>query len=183
MDPFSTHLNLMGKIFEFKDIKTSLEFGMGNFSTQFLINNTKDKVTSIEMQFQNWFDEINTKFSQNDKWKGILSIGSHNVFDLKYEKKYDLVLVDGHVETRPECVNFSSSFCDTIVAHDTEAENVYGWSRVNLSEFYTFEDRSNRPWTKVWSKDKSLIEFLKKEIQTPDFYKCYLDSANTIELN
>lgn len=184
MDKFSTHLNLMTHIFQFKDIRTSLEFGMGNFSTEFLIKNTKNKVTSIEMQFESWFNEINNKFSQNKKWKGILSIGPYDAFKLDYEKKYDFILVDGHVETRPECVNFSSKFCNTIVAHDTEAENVYGWNRVNLPDFYTFEDRSNQPWTKVWTKDNFLIEFLTEKIKTPDFYKCYLEgSNNTIELN
>lgn len=183
MDRFSTHLNLMTKIFEFKDIKTSLEFGMGHFSTDFLIKNTKNKVTSIEMQFEDWFNTISQKYSSNSKWKGILNIGPHSAFELNYDH-YDFALVDGHGETRPECVNFISKFCDTIVAHDTEAELVYGWKRVNLPDFYSFEDRNQEPWTKVWTKNKDLIDFLSNKIPNKDFYKCYLEgSNNTVALN
>jgi hypothetical protein len=162
MDRFSTHLNLMSKIFKFKKIKTSIEFGMGNFSTEFLIKNTENKIVSIEMQSEEWFNIINRKFFLNPKWQGLLSIGSHSVFNLNYNE-YDFALVDGHVETRPECVNFISTFCDTIVAHDTEAESVYGWDRVDLQNFYSFEDANQEPWTKVWTKNKDLIDFLSKE--------------------
>jgi hypothetical protein len=164
MDRYSTHLNLMTKVFQYKNIETALEFGMGNFSTNFLIENTKSKVTSIEMQYEEWFNDIYSKFSINPKWNGILSLGPNDFQNLKYESKYDFVLVDGHGDTRPECVNFSSNFCDTIIAHDTEAEHVYGWSRVNLPNFYTLEDRNQEPWTKVWTKDEALIKFLSENL-------------------
>ena len=179
MDRFSTHLNLMSKIFHFKKIKTSIEFGMGNFSTEFLIHNTEDKVISIEMQSQEWFDIINNKFSSNPKWHGILNLGSHTAFNLNYTK-YDFALVDGHGETRPECVNFISNFCDTIVAHDTEAQLVYNWDRVSILDFFSFEDRNQEPWTKVWTKDENLINFLKQEITHKEKYKCYLAGSNNL---
>lgn len=163
MDRFSTHLNLLSRIFDFLDIKTSLEFGMGEFSTSFLLNRTSDKVTSIEMQHQQWFNKINAKFSTNDKWKGILSLGANSVFGLDYEDRYDFILVDGHGESRPECVNFSSKLSDVIVAHDTEATDVYGWGRVNLPDHYCVVDKDNEPWTTVWTKNKDLYNFLNEK--------------------
>lgn len=162
MDRFSTHLSLLTKIFKIVPVKTALEFGTGNYSTRFLLDNTVEAVTSIEMQSQHWFDTVSQKFGSNPKWKGILSLGPSAVFDLQYEPSYDFILVDGHGSSRPECVNFSAKLSDIIVAHDTEAISVYGWGRVNLPElgYFSFTDRRQEPWTTVWTKNEKLIKKL-----------------------
>lgn len=174
MNRFGTHLELLEKIIEFKKISSVIEFGMGDNSTTFFIDKVS-MLTSIEMQDEKWYNKICELYKANPIWKPIKSIGPSEIFNLDYEN-VDLVFVDGHGETRAKCVNHMSKYSETIVAHDTEAEKVYKWSEVSLPGYFEFTDRRNQPWTTVWSKDKSLIEFLEKEIDSPEWYQCFLGS-------
>ena len=162
MDRYSTHLPLLSKISKLTQIKTCLEFGMGNYSTSFLLDNTEQSVTSIEMQSSEWFNIVKNKFGSNAKWNGILCLDPNAVFNLQYLKHYDLVLVDGYGSNRPECANFSATFSDTIVVHDTEAVSVYGWDRIKLESigYSSFIDKAQEPWTTVYSKNSNLIKSL-----------------------
>lgn len=168
MDRFSTHLPIIQEIFSFKkQIKNSLEFGMGNYSTEFLVSNTKEKVISIEMQSETWFNDIKLKFEKNSKWSGILCLGANNFLDLQYNK-YDFVLVDGHGDSRPECINFISKFTDLIVTHDTE-DSYYRWEKIKLDDsFLSIEDKRYEPYTKIFTKDVELINYLKNKIFNED---------------
>jgi len=168
MDRFSTHLELLTAVCNFIKPKEVIEFGMGDYSTPLLFNNSSN-LTSIEMQSESWYNMVNDKFTGNEKWNPILCLGDLDFMNLTYTS-YDLAFVDGHQESRPDCVNLISKYCNTIVSHDTEATFVYRWNRVDLPDFYTFEDRRNEPWTKVWTKNKDLISYLEKNINSPEWY-------------
>lgn len=171
-DRFATHLKLLEKILEFKKIDSVIEFGMGHNSTTFFIDKIKD-LTSVEMQSEDWYNQIYELYKERSNWNPIKSIGPNEIFNLDYNN-VDLVFVDGHGETRAKCVNYMSKYSDIIVAHDTEAEKVYKWNDVKLENYFVFTDRREQPWTTVWTKDKNLYNFLVKEIQTPEWYRCFL---------
>ena len=167
MNGFGSHIELFEKIFEYKEVKTLLEFGMGDFSTPYFIENVKDEVTSIEMQTHEWFDKTYEQFKDISKWNGIKCIGQFEFMRLKIYKDVDVVLVDGHGNSRPECINFISEYTDTIVAHDTEPNPAanYRWDRVNLADdFEKIVYTKSRPWTTIWTRDRGLYSYLKNNI-------------------
>lgn len=178
MDRFATHLEILQKIFEFKKIKSVIEFGLGHNSTTFFIDKV-EKLTSVEMQSEEWYNIMYNLYKSRNNWIPLKLLGPSEIFKIDYEK-VDLIFVDGHGDTRYQCVNFMSKYSDIIVAHDTEAEKVYNWNLVDLKDYKQFTDRRNEPWTTVWTKDEELMEFLQKNINSPAWYKCYL---NGIELN
>ncbi len=101
-DLYSTHLPFLEKIFSLiEKPNLVIEFGMGNYSTEFFIQNS-NKVESIEMQSKEWYDNMHEKFKTYDNWSPFMFIGPD-----EYKKhnflKPDLCFVDGHGNTRPEC--------------------------------------------------------------------------------
>lgn len=165
MDPYSTHLPLLREIFKYKqDIKTVIEFGMGHWSTKFLLSEAQEKVSSIEMQKEHWYNNLVNELGNNPKWKSALHLGPSDFLNFPFEERYDFAFVDGHGDSRPEAINFISNRCDTIATHDTETD-YYGWERVNLGpDFHSFEDMRYHPRSKVWSKDLGLIEHLRRTL-------------------
>lgn len=158
IDLYSTHLELLNKIFEIKgNFNNIVEFGMGNYSTPTLIDNSKNCI-SIEMQSEEWFNLVNLKFKDLKSWSGIKSIGPFGFYNLEYPEKIDLVFVDGHGDSRPECINFMiDKGCDIIVAHDTE-QPTYGWDRIKVDNKYKrFDFKKHKSWTSLWTTDEELI--------------------------
>jgi hypothetical protein len=91
IDLYSTHLELLNKISEIKGkFNNIIEFGMGNYSTPFLIDNSENCI-SIEMQSDEWFNTINLKFKDLNSWTGIKSIGPFGFYSLDYPEKITLV--------------------------------------------------------------------------------------------
>jgi len=164
MDGFGSHLTMFKLIFEYNEINSMIEFGMGDFSTPYFIENVKDKVTSIEMQQKPWYDKIHEQFSRNKKWTGINCIGRFDFMKLKIYEKVDLAFVDGHGDSRPECINFISKFTSNIVVHDTETIS-YRWHLVNLPEvFIRVDDVTHRPWTTLYTTNRELAKYVKERI-------------------
>ena len=63
-DLYSTHLPFLEKIFSLiEKPNLVIEFGMGNYSTNFCIQNS-NKVESIEMQSKEWYDNMYEKVKQ-----------------------------------------------------------------------------------------------------------------------
>ena len=63
-DLYSTHLPFLEKIFSLiEKPNLVIEFGMGNYSTNFFIQNS-NKVESIEMQSKEWYDNMYEKVKQ-----------------------------------------------------------------------------------------------------------------------
>ena len=155
-----SHLTLLEEIFKLKKINTVLEFGCGDYSTDFFVNNC-EHVTSVEMQNQGWFDKISEKNKDNPKWRGILALGPREFEKLKFEK-IDLCFVDGHGDSRPEQINRIQPHTDIIVAHDTETYT-YHWERIMFFKtMYKFEYKKTNPYTTIWATDKEFIEELSR---------------------
>jgi len=161
MDVYSTHLKYLELIIDFcPDIENVVEFGMGYYSTKLFVDRVK-KVTSIEMQTKEWFNKIESEFKDHAKWTPVALIGPFEFLGHKYPEKIDLVFVDGHGDSRPECINFMvEKRCRVIVAHDTE-EQSYRWDKVAQNDYMklTFKDFEN--WTTCWTLNPLLYEHLK----------------------
>ena len=164
IDLYSTHLEYLSDVFEFKGkINNIVEFGTGNYSTKLLIDNGIN-VISIEMQSENWYDIINKKFNECVNWKGLKLIGPYEFISAEYPDKIDMVFVDGHGDSRPDCINFMmQKKCPIIIAHDTEEEG-YKWHRVSNNENYKkIQFTKYENWTTIWTTDEELYNFLNKK--------------------
>jgi hypothetical protein len=166
VDVYGTHLEYLQEIFNFKGkIETIIEFGMGNFSTKLLIENGIN-VTSIEMQYEDWYNKMVSKFSNNKNWTPHKLIGPYEFMNITYPEKVDFVFVDGHGGTRPECINFMmEKNCPIIIAHDTETPS-YGWDRVkNDISHKKIHFKKHENWTTLWTTDEKLYNhFIDKNI-------------------
>ena len=163
IDLYSTHLKYLNDIFNIKGkLKNIVEFGTGYYSTELLINNGLD-VMSIEMQSEEWYNSVKNKFSYYKNWKCYNLIGAFEFNNIEYPENIDMSFVDGHGDSRPECINMMmEKNCPIIVAHDTE-EPGYRWDKVKNDLGYDkldFKEYVN--WTTLWTKDKYLLDQLKK---------------------
>lgn len=147
MDPTATHLPILAELFASHQIKTVLEFGCGLFSTNAFISNGC-KVTSIEMQNQSWYARVKEEIPGVDLR---LALGPDEWHKEPLEARYDLIFVDGHGDSRPECLEWAKDHTDLIVAHDTE-HPYYGWDRADMSGFRKTVHDGLTPWTTVWER-------------------------------
>jgi hypothetical protein len=147
LDPTATHLPVWDVLFSDHKIKDVLEFGCGLFSTQAFVARGCN-VTSIEMQHREWFDKIKDAIPSVDIR---LALGPQTWRDEPLKDRYDLIFVDGHGDSRPDCLMWAKDRADIIVAHDTE-HDYYDWARADMSGFDVklFDDLS--PTTTVWTR-------------------------------
>jgi len=159
MDPYSTHLEPIKRIFSYiEKPNLTIEFGMGNYSTDYFIKNSVNTI-SIEMQSKDWYDNILNKFSQFNNWDAKLLLGPLTYRNLKTITP-DVSFIDGHGDSRPDCVNDMITInCPVIIAHDTETAS-YGWHRVNPMGYKRFDFKEYSVWTTLWTNDLKLFNKL-----------------------
>jgi len=167
IDAYSTHLEYLQGIFNSKGrLKNVVEFGMGNYSTGLLIKNA-DNVISIEMQSDEWYEKMVENFRDEKSWTHHKLIGPFEFTKIKYPDRIDLSFVDGHGDSRPECINYlMDKNCPIIVSHDTE-EPGYRWGKVNNNISYKRIDfKKHTNWTSLWTTDDDLYNyFISKNIK------------------
>ena len=139
-ETYGSHLDFLNEeLLKAPDKINVLEFGCGRFSTITFLNHKKIKeVFSIEMQDENYLNEL-IKEIKSKRW----SYGFAETFDIAemYAMNYirgqrpHIALVDGHMDTRPECVNLCVSMkVPVIVAHDFQYPG-YGWERIDQGNY------------------------------------------------
>lgn len=148
LDPTATHLPVFELLFRRHRIKSVLEFGCGMFSTTMFVN-AGCNVTSIEMQNQSWYDKIKAELPTVDLR---LALGPMEWEKEPLKDRYDLIFVDGHGDSRPECLMWAKDHTDLIVAHDTE-HSYYCWDRADMSGFTKTVHDELSPWTTVWERE------------------------------
>lgn len=164
VDSYSTHREYLAEVFKIKgEIATVLEFGTGNYSTGLMIENS-EKCISIEMQSAVWYEKMVGRFSGSKNWERHLSIGPMKWMGIDLPDTIDLGFVDGHGESRPECINYlMAKGCPIIICHDTE-EPGYGWDRVKHDKAYrqiVFKKHDN--WTTLWTTDVTVHDHFVRE--------------------
>lgn len=147
IDPTATHLTVWQALFDQYPINTVLEFGCGLYSTTEFLKRGCD-LTSIEMQSEDWFSSIKREHPKLDLR---LSLGPMEWMKEPLKDRYDLIFVDGHGDSRPECMMWARDRANIIVAHDTE-HPYYGWERANMDGFIKTVHSGEGPWTTVWVK-------------------------------
>jgi len=167
MDAYATHIPVLSAVFEARKFNKILEFGMGNNSTPLLVDRSQESVVSVEMQQQSWYEKmIDHDLSKNSKWTPILCLGAFAIFENReiMDNNYDLVFVDGHGDSRPECINHFFGKSKVIIAHDVETSS-YRWNLVNIPESYKmFYFGHLNPATAVYSNDFELISYLERKL-------------------
>ena len=134
-------------------VASVFEFGCGVFSTQFFVDWISE-VESVEMQHQEWYDKIKLVHGQCEKFKISCMIGPEEAIDYfsSLSRRWDMVFVDGHGESRWKAVNSAFNKTDLIVAHDTEDPR-YHWDRVAVPAYWHRLDFKQLPvWTTVFVK-------------------------------
>ena len=158
-DAYATHLSFLEIIFKHTGkLNNIFEYGCGYNSTPYLIKNC-NKLISIEMQSEEWFEKIKILPSSDVR----LMLGYQNYdYITKIGEKFDMVFVDGHGSTRPECINESIKLkIPYIVAHDTE-EASYGWNRVyDSTDYKQYNYKKYKNWTTLWTTDQSFYDSVK----------------------
>jgi predicted O-methyltransferase YrrM len=149
MDPTATHLPILNRLLAERKIKDVLEFGCGLFSTKCFVDHGCN-VTSIEMQHEEWASKVKAELPSVNL---ILSLGPFEWEEIDLKPRYDLIFVDGHRDSRPECMEWAKDKTDLIVAHDTE-HPYYGWDRADMSGFSVVTYKDFPTWTTVWERIK-----------------------------
>jgi hypothetical protein len=161
MNDYETHAPILKLLMEEIKPKQILEFGLGNYSTPILFSDGAT-VESIEMQSQEWFDLISIKFKDKTNWTPYFAMGPFEYRKIKLKDRYDLVLVDGHGDSRWDCVNMMFGKSDVIVAHDTE-QPTYNWDKIQEKEGYVkITYKKLRPYTSVWTNNLILSEIIRE---------------------
>lgn len=159
---YATHIEVLDICLSHIQPDLVVEYGMGDFSTNLLLQNSKE-VISIEMQNVDWYKALLRRHSKCANWLPLWNPDPQRYadIDMYLQKDPDFVFVDGHQDTRPECINHFNNRCNTIVTHDTE-DRQYGWERIKLDpEYIQFDFKKYPNWTTVFTKDQTLIEQLK----------------------
>jgi predicted O-methyltransferase YrrM len=152
-----THLTVLKSIFKYVDVNNCVEFGSD--STDILIKNCK-YLMSIEMNSQELYDKAREEFKEYKHWDFLLRLGKDSYREIEYPK-IDLCLVDGHEDSRPECVNLMlQKQVPIIVVHDTEQPR----NRINDNTYYSITYNKTTPWTTVFTSDQNLAYYLSQDL-------------------
>lgn len=146
MDGYSTHIPVLKKAIEVVPHSSCLEFGTGLYSTK-LLAESFNLCTSIEMQSEEWFNKVKDNFPYVDIRCYIGPFAWKDKF--KPDPYYDLIFVDGHGDSRWDCINWAYDYTNIIVIHDTEEPGYHlervrrplGWGKVDFTIL--------RPWTSI----------------------------------
>lgn len=135
----------------------AFEFGMNLCSTNLLSDRFKS-VISVEMNDQNWYDEMRKEqFPNHVDLK--IALGKKSEIDIlkSIDGKLSCIIVDGHEDNRWECINESFDKTDVIIAHDTEMHS-YNWDLVKKPrDFIWIDIKQYNPWTSVLTNNQDLI--------------------------
>jgi len=171
-DVYSTHLPILEAIKEWHgEFKNVLEFGMGMYSTPYLVNNCKI-LKSIETDSKEWFKRIKDLIKA-DNWEPLVKIGPRSEMDFYQSIKeiyWDLILVDGAAECRSSSAQISQDISSVVVCHDSdEPSDRYqdvllkdGWIWLDIKDYVK--------WTGVITGNIELINVLKNKFKKTELY-------------
>lgn len=159
MDPYSSHLPILKELFKIVPIKRVWEYGCGRFSTPLFAANCNE-VIAIEMQSHDWFTTMQGELSQYPNLVLKEALGAWTALDVfkGLDERWDMVFVDGHGDSRWNCINLACDKTDIVVAHDTEAP-LYGWDHIMIpNNFVEIRFKQYHPWTTIWTCNDNVIQ-------------------------
>jgi hypothetical protein len=147
-----SHLPVLEEILDQNNIRTVLEFGMGDGSTGLFLDRCL-RVVSVEMNNLSWHEKLTRRWGHRLNWSPVLRLGMDATWPTT--ERFDMVFVDGHGDCRPEQIRAAMAITDLIVVHDTQ-EAGYKWERIkdDLPDWWTWTDDKRHPtWTSVLVKN------------------------------
>lgn len=149
MDPYATHLPILEALVKSGD--HAVEFGCGVHSTPFLLGRCAS-LMSVEQSSSAWIEKVREITGSPLHWSPLLALRS-DFMAVDYPEKIDVAFVDGLPATRWACVLLMMQMrVPVIIAHDTETEKLYGWSRIRKAGYEQQIHRDLTPWTTVWKR-------------------------------
>lgn len=146
---FGTFMKPLREIYDVFHPQKVIEFGPGYISTEFFLNSGA-KVNSVEMCSPDWHSKLAAHYAE---YKNLnLVMGNKLSYkDLTDEfLRADLGFVDGHPDTRAECVTALFDKCAIIVAHDLDLDGNH-YEKVLTPQHYSFYKYTElSPHTGVW---------------------------------
>lgn len=159
----TSHLLFFEKFFALRKVNSIFEYGSGMGSTRYFLNGNKcKKLYSLEMQSLEWFEKVKQSLQLYKNWEYFVKIGPQGSDFIKLcAQEFDLCFVDGHGDSRPECINAAfSRDIKYIVTHDTE-QPTYNWHRIDMPRNYErFDFKEHNTWTTIFTTDYELIREL-----------------------
>lgn len=152
-DNYASHLPIFEKVFETFEIKKALEFGIGKFSTPFLVDHA-NVVVSVEQESKEWYEKIKKQINSSN-WKPVFQPDPQIVFkqfDVENED-FDLVFIDGAAQTRCLVANLAMERnIPIVILHDAEKVWYYRWNLLKIpSDYARFNYRHQNGANKVTS--------------------------------
>lgn len=135
--------------------KRVLEFGCGYYSTAFFLKHCQ-WVLSLEMTSPAWHHIFQQAYTAYPNSMIIMS-HKHGYEDLDnyLQENVDFAFVDGHDDTRCECVMAMFGRCDILAAHDYDLEDHNFHEKVVTPKNYClFRYREYAPHTGFWIEKK-----------------------------
>jgi hypothetical protein len=176
---YASHLPVLKMLYEIRPYNNVLEFGCGNYSTKYFVENC-NHVTSIENMDEKWYDKIKNEI-KSDRFTISYAYGFGAVESFKkFRKNYDFIFVDG-IE-RPECINASFEHSPVIAIHDVGMRAIKrgGLAKVLpklVGNYYKmFVVNLAMPNTTIFTNDDFIINSLRKN------KNCYEVSWNLREI-
>ena len=152
LEGYETHLPVLKWLLDNFTIQTALEIGAGKASTGFLYGRGV-KLMSAEHDMQ-WIRNLKGIYP-HVHWIFLeFPLTKESWSRLFRHRRFDLVFVDGQLESRVPAVQGAFHICDFIVAHDTEDAR-YGWDRINVPFGWCgpYQWCGLTPCTSVWCRD------------------------------
>lgn len=157
-DGIMSHIPVLDHIFKLKEPKEVLEFGTGDHSTRYFVQEGA-VLTSIESQSEECFHKAQ-------------SINSNSIYlpnpDIvlnyanRLQKKWDLIFIDNNLELRWQLIDILQKNTDIIIAHDSEQAQ-YNYHSCTLQPGWVMFDMVLfRPWSLVITKNEDIINSFKK---------------------
>jgi hypothetical protein len=151
-----SHLPVLNYLIDACNVRSVLEFGMGEYSTRLFIERC-EYVVSVEMNSQEWFDRFSPL--KSDAFLPLFYPGRKEAIIEASDigRRFDMVFCDGNGWSRPEQVMIGMCLSDIVVAHDTQSqeaspEAAYGWERLRVPDGWGVTHHGYVPRTSVYRK-------------------------------
>ena len=179
----ATHIPILHYLVEELNASRSLEIGLGYYSTGYLVEAcvslTSYETKNVDPEL-NWFNYITEKLGKKKNWEAISIDDIHNLANALFKEKkkfYDLVFVDGSIESRALSANIALNVLKPkfVVVHDIEGEE-YDYDEVLNEDYYYYEYRKYAPNTGVYVKNREDFEKIKENIMDyeKDFFSKFM---------
>ena len=161
-DDYSSHLAVLEKVFSAFEVKTVLEFGLGNFSTPFFVTHSQ-VVVSVEQESRQWFEKTKAEINSQN-WYPVFQPDPKEIFRHfdAANQRFDLVFSDGLSTTRCLVANMAMERnVPLVLLHDAEKIWYYQWNLLdipaNYSRFDFRHQQGSRKVTTVLTNDSRHI--------------------------